>query len=230
MMVLPLRLSSSPNASGNSGDTHVPFLSSPSRRPVPQRPGSIRLYSSVLTKAIGKKHKVQSRRRKETRLTMCHPGAGSTCLVVRRTTAANANLLCQIAAEDRRRQFAGCCHQPSHLPERERRLASGKNLSLFAGFRLVSIRQMRRRNRRDLRFVVDGANLYSNRSASEALCAGEAYADLAPKKTNRYRRDIRDALFQRHLQVARRRCRTGVLSWKGRRRQDRSTIRTGRAE
>src|SRR5262249_35126773 len=118
------------------------------------------------------------------------PGAGSACLLVKTNDGRNAKLLCQIA----RQKVSGDKIVWMLLIERyvtyregEERavVVSGKNLSLFAGFRLsLDLGQVVPEELGgDIRFVVDGANLYVEPVGKAKLYVlVKPMPDLVPKK------------------------------------------------
>jgi hypothetical protein len=150
----------------------------------------------VLTKAIEKEHAKEFARVGEKELSdhdRVIPGAGSTCLLVKTNDGRNAKLLCQIARQKiGGDQFVWMLLIERYVTYREGEertiLASGKNLSLFAGFRLsLDLGQIVPAELGgDLRFVVDGANLYVEPLAKAKLYVlVKPMPDLAPKKMDK---------------------------------------------
>jgi hypothetical protein len=121
------------------------------------------------------------------------PGAGSACLIVKTNDGRNAKLICQIA----RQKVSGDKAVWMLLVERyvtyregEERtvLASNKNLSLFAGFRLsLDLGQVVPEELGgDIRFVVDGDNRYVEPVGKAKLYVlVKPVPDVLPKKTEK---------------------------------------------
>jgi hypothetical protein len=118
------------------------------------------------------------------------PGAGSACLIVKTNDGRNAKLLCQIARQKiSGDKFAWMLLVERYVTYREGEertvLASGKNLSLFAGFRLsLDLGQVVPEEiGGDVRFVSDGGELYVEPVGKAKLYVlVKAVPDVAPKK------------------------------------------------
>ena len=118
------------------------------------------------------------------------PGAGSACLIVKTNDGRHAKLLCQIARQKiGGDKFAWMLLVERYVTYREGEertvLASGKNLSLFAGFRLsLDLGQVVPPEiGGDVRFVSDGGELYVEPVGKAKLYVlVKAVPDVVPKK------------------------------------------------
>jgi hypothetical protein len=118
------------------------------------------------------------------------PGAGSACILVKTNEGRNAKLLCQIARQKiSGDKFAWMLLIERYVTYREGEeravVTSGKNLSLFAGFRLsLDLGQVVPEEiGGDIRFVVDGANMYVEPvGKAKQYVLVKAVPDIAPKK------------------------------------------------
>jgi hypothetical protein len=123
----------------------------------------------VLTKAIDKEYAKEFKRVGEKELgdhDRVLSGAGLTCLLIKTNDGRNAKLLCQIARQkvssDKAVWMLLIDRYVTYREGEERTIqASGKNVALFAGFRLsLDLGQVVPEEiGGDLRFVVDGDNL-----------------------------------------------------------------------
>jgi hypothetical protein len=150
----------------------------------------------VLTKAIDKEYAKEFRRVGDKELgdhDRVIPGAGSACIVVKTNDGRNAKLLCQIARQKiSGDKFAWVLLIDRYVTYREGEeravVTSGKNLSLFAGFRLsLDLGQVVPEEiGGDIRFVVDGTNLYVEPVGKAKLYVlVKAVPDIAPKKADK---------------------------------------------
>jgi hypothetical protein len=147
----------------------------------------------VLTKAIEKEYAKEFKHVGDKELgdnDRVIPGAGSACLLVKTNDGRNAKLLCQVARQKiSGDKFAWMLLIDRYITYREGEertiQASGKNLSLFAGFRLsLDLGQVVPEEiGGDLRFVVDGATLYVEPVGKAKLYVlVKPVPDIAPKK------------------------------------------------
>jgi hypothetical protein len=121
------------------------------------------------------------------------PGAGATCLIVRTNEGRWAKLLCQIARQKTSGdKFVWMLLIDRYVTYREGEertvVASGKNLSLFGGFRLsFDLGQIVPEELGgDIRFVVDGNNLYVEPLGKAKLYVlTKPVPDIAPKKPDK---------------------------------------------
>jgi hypothetical protein len=150
----------------------------------------------VLTKAIEKEHAKEFKRVGDKELgdnDRVIPGAGSACLLVKTNDGRNAKLLCQIARQKiSGDKFAWMLLIERYVTYREGEeraiVTSGKNLSLFAGFRLsLDLGQVVPEEiGGDIRFVVDGAKMYIESVGKAKLYVlVKPVPDIAPKKPDK---------------------------------------------
>ena len=147
----------------------------------------------VLTQAIEKEHAKEFKRVGDKELSdhdRIIPGAGQACLVVKTNDGRNAKLLCQIARQkisaDKFVWMLLIDRYVTYREGEERTIqTSGKNLSLFADFRLsLDLGQVVPPEvGGDIRFVVDGPNMYVEPLGKAKLYVlVKAMPDIAPKK------------------------------------------------